>query len=60
MLFSCPFLFQLSLRVQVLPNMVSVADIKATFYDVCGVVQTIGDGYKTKVKNYILQFNLVL
>ncbi|KAG6575758.1 Nodal modulator 1, partial [Cucurbita argyrosperma subsp. sororia] len=33
----------------VLPNMISVADIKATFYDVCGVVQTIGDGYKSKV-----------
>ncbi|CAK9310181.1 unnamed protein product [Citrullus colocynthis] len=33
----------------VLPNMISVADIKATLYDVCGVVQTIGDGYKSKV-----------
>ncbi|KAA0046704.1 nodal modulator 3 [Cucumis melo var. makuwa] len=33
----------------VLPNMISVADIKATLYDVCGVVKTIGDGFKSKV-----------
>ncbi|KAL3531546.1 hypothetical protein ACH5RR_010868 [Cinchona calisaya] len=33
----------------VLPNMASLADIKAVSYDVCGLVQTISTGYKTKV-----------
>ncbi|XP_027099594.2 uncharacterized protein [Coffea arabica] len=33
----------------VLPNMASLADIKAVSYDVCGLVQTIGTDYKSKV-----------
>lgn len=45
------FLIPNFFHVQVLPNMISVADIKATLYDVCGVVKTIGDGFKSKVKS---------
>ncbi|XP_076883578.1 uncharacterized protein LOC143532402 [Bidens hawaiensis] len=33
----------------VLPNMASVADIKAVSYDVCGSVHTVDSGYKAKV-----------
>ncbi|EEF47245.1 carboxypeptidase regulatory region-containingprotein, putative [Ricinus communis] len=33
----------------VLPNMASVADIKAISYDVCGVVRMVNSGYKAKV-----------
>ncbi|KDP28277.1 hypothetical protein JCGZ_14048 [Jatropha curcas] len=33
----------------VLPNMASVADIKAISYDVCGVVRMVNTGYKAKV-----------
>ncbi|KAF5820309.1 putative carboxypeptidase-like, regulatory domain superfamily, immunoglobulin-like protein [Helianthus annuus] len=33
----------------VLPNMASVADIKAVSYDVCGSVHTVDSGYKSKV-----------
>ncbi|GMY17071.1 nodal modulator 3 [Fagus crenata] len=33
----------------VLPNMASVADIKAVSYDVCGVVRMVSAGYKAKV-----------
>lgn len=34
---------------QVLPNMASVADIKAVSYDVCGAVRMVNTGYKAKV-----------
>lgn len=34
---------------QVLPNMASVADIKAISYDICGVVRMVGSGNKVKV-----------
>ncbi|KAG9457834.1 hypothetical protein H6P81_002342 [Aristolochia fimbriata] len=33
----------------VLPNMASVEDIKAAFYDICGTVRSITSGYKAKV-----------
>ncbi|KAF6143365.1 hypothetical protein GIB67_001309 [Kingdonia uniflora] len=33
----------------VLPNMASVADIKAVYYDICGVVHMVSAGYKAKV-----------
>ncbi|KAL4602871.1 hypothetical protein ACB092_10G084400 [Castanea dentata] len=33
----------------VLPNMASIADIKAVSYDVCGVVRMVSAGYKAKV-----------
>lgn len=33
----------------VLPNMASVADIKAISYDICGVVRMVGSGNKVKV-----------
>ncbi|KAL5700275.1 hypothetical protein ACHQM5_025742 [Ranunculus cassubicifolius] len=33
----------------VLPNMASVPDIKAIYYDICGVVRMISGGYKAKV-----------
>ncbi|CAA0829041.1 Carbohydrate-binding-like fold [Striga hermonthica] len=33
----------------VLPNMVSIANIKAISYDVCGTAQTISSAYKAKV-----------
>ncbi|KAI3460746.1 hypothetical protein Pfo_017409 [Paulownia fortunei] len=33
----------------VLPNMVSIIDIKAISYDLCGVAQTVSSAYKAKV-----------
>ncbi|KAK9084360.1 hypothetical protein Scep_030831 [Stephania cephalantha] len=33
----------------VLPNMASIAEIKAVYYDICGVVRTISAGDKAKV-----------
>ncbi|PSS14739.1 Nodal modulator 1 like [Actinidia chinensis var. chinensis] len=33
----------------VLPNMASVADIKAVSYDLCGIIQMVSSGYKAKV-----------
>ncbi|GFP95668.1 nodal modulator 1 [Phtheirospermum japonicum] len=33
----------------VLPNMVSIVDIKAVSYDICGTAQTISSAYKAKV-----------
>ncbi|KAL3649360.1 hypothetical protein CASFOL_005763 [Castilleja foliolosa] len=33
----------------VLPNMVSIIDIKAVSYDICGTAQTISSAYKAKV-----------
>ncbi|KAL9435513.1 hypothetical protein AB3S75_021731 [Citrus x aurantiifolia] len=33
----------------VLPNMASIAEIKAISYDICGVVRTVGSGNKVKV-----------
>jgi hypothetical protein len=43
---------------QVLPNMASVADIKAVSYDVCGVVRMVSAGYKAKVKSDFFFFFL--
>ncbi|KAK6118530.1 hypothetical protein DH2020_047730 [Rehmannia glutinosa] len=34
---------------QVLPNMVSIIDIKAVSYDICGSAQTVSSAYKAKV-----------
>ncbi|KAJ4850944.1 hypothetical protein Tsubulata_030370 [Turnera subulata] len=36
---------------QVLPNMASIADIRAISYDVCGVVRMVSTGQKAKVKH---------
>ncbi|XP_052184978.1 uncharacterized protein LOC127796711 [Diospyros lotus] len=33
----------------VLPNMASVVDIKAVSYDVCGIVEMVGSGFRAKV-----------
>lgn len=41
--------FDKLINFMVLPNMASVANIKAVSYDVCGSVQTVGSGYKAKV-----------
>ncbi|XP_071689841.1 uncharacterized protein [Rutidosis leptorrhynchoides] len=41
--------FDKLINFMVLPNMASVADIKAVSYDVCGSAQTVDTGYKAKV-----------
>nr|XP_043609224.1 nodal modulator 1 [Erigeron canadensis] len=41
--------FDKLINFMVLPNMASVADIKAVLYDVCGSVQTVDSGYRAKV-----------
>ncbi|KAD3338151.1 hypothetical protein E3N88_33672 [Mikania micrantha] len=41
--------FDKLINFMVLPNMASVADIKAVYYDVCGSVHTVDSGYGVKV-----------
>ncbi|KAF9619797.1 hypothetical protein IFM89_009319 [Coptis chinensis] len=41
--------FSILANLLVLPNMASIPDIKAIYYDICGVVRMISGGYKAKV-----------
>lgn len=51
----------LSMSIQVLPNMASVADIEAISYDVCGVVRMVHSTHKAKVLDTIYSlFRMIL